>query len=323
MTRTRRVVAAVTPAPVKKARRAVVALAPLPGLMRNTRLRARFDGAADAPLVSVVIATYNWSSVLRCAIASALAQTYPAVEVVVVGDACTDDSEEVVASFGDERVRWHNLPENSGNQALPNNAGIELARGDYIAYLGHDDIWLPSHLSLVMNAVVAGGADLGYAVTQLIGPKGSGFRRWRGIGPGEWGIPPPSAFLHTKRLIDEIGPWKDYRTISAPPDLELVERARGHGATFAPSHALTVVKFPSALRQGSYLTKLSDEQETYLRRIRHERAFVAREFLGLAAALMRAEFSDPWERLPTAAPPNPVPPGWYVTQWRRTRGLEE
>lgn len=318
----RRVLAAVTPAPVKKARRAVIALAPFPSLVRATRLRARFEGD-DPPLVSVVIATYNWSSVLRFAVASALDQTYPRLEVVVVGDGCTDDSEQVVGSFGDERVRWHNLPENSGSQSIPNNAGIELARGEYIAYLGHDDLWLPSHLALVMNAVLDVDADVGFAVTELIGPKGSGFRRWRGIGPGEWGVPPPSALLHRKGLVDQIGPWKDYREIAAPPDWDFVERARDHGARFARSHALTVVKFPSNLREGSYFTKRSDEQETHMRRIERERAFVARELLGLGVALMRAEFSDPWERLPKTEPPDPVPPGWYVTQWRRTRGLEE
>ncbi len=322
--RARRALAALMPAPLKKARRGVLALAPLPGVARATRLRAGFEGSGEAPLVSVVIATYNWSSVLRCAIASVLAQTYPRLELVVVGDGCTDDSEEVVASFGDERVRWHNLPENSGSQSTPNNVGIELARGEWIAYLGHDDVWLPSHLSLVMNAVLASGADVGYAVTELIGPPGSGFRRLRGIGLGEWGNPPPSAVVHRRGLIDEIGPWKDYRTIALAPDDELLERARTHGATFAASQAMTVVKFPSFLRRGSYVLKPSDEQELYSRRLQRERGFVARELAGLAIALMRAEFRDPWEHLPAyPEPPNPMPLGWRVTQARRMRGLEE
>ncbi len=166
----RRALAALTPRPVRQARRGILALAPLPGLARTTRLRAGFRETEDAPLVSVVIATYNWSSVLRYSVASALAQTYPRLEVVVVGDACTDDSEDVVASFGDPRVRWLNLPENSGSQSTPNNAGIAAARGDYVAYLGHDDLWLPSHLSLLMTAVLRSGADAGYAVAEQLGP---------------------------------------------------------------------------------------------------------------------------------------------------------
>ena len=91
------------PIPLLAATRRAVALAPvrirertrafaeLPRLARTARLRPRV-AADDAPLVSVVIATYNWSSVLRCAIESALRQTYPRLEVIVVGDGCTDDS---------------------------------------------------------------------------------------------------------------------------------------------------------------------------------------------------------------------------------------
>ena len=93
--------------------------------------------SSPAPLVSVITATYNWSSVLRYAIQSVLRQTCQDFEMIVVGDGCTDDSAEVVASFDDPRLRWHNLPHNTGHQSAPNNAGLELARGRYVAYLGH------------------------------------------------------------------------------------------------------------------------------------------------------------------------------------------
>lgn len=306
-----------------KARRA---FAPLPGLARHTRARARWNGPGEAPLVSVVVATYNWSNVLRLAIASALAQTYPHLEVVVVGDGCTDDSEEVVASFGDPRVRWHNLPANTGSQSLPNNKGIELARGEYVAYLGHDDIWLPSHLALLMRAVLAGGAHLGSAVAEEIGPRGSGYRGLRGAS-GDWeddaSMPVPSAIVHRARLTDEIGPWQDYRTIELPPDLDFVVRARQPGLTFARSHALTVFKFNSALRQDSYVLKPCEDQARYLRRIERERAFVARELVALALAFAWMGIRPPGDRLPALPePPDPLPPGWHVTQWRRIRGLE-
>src|SRR4029453_18799999 len=98
------------------------------------------------PSVSVIIAAYNWSSVLRCAIASVLRQTFTDFELWVVGDACTDDSEAVARSFGDPRVHWHNLERNSGSQWAPNNAGAVRARGEYIAYLGQDALWDPRHL---------------------------------------------------------------------------------------------------------------------------------------------------------------------------------
>ena len=73
----------------------------------------------DAPRVSVLIATYNYSSVLHYAVASVLRQSFRDFELIVAGDCCTDDSEAVVQSFGDARVRWLNLSENSGSKSLP------------------------------------------------------------------------------------------------------------------------------------------------------------------------------------------------------------
>src|SRR3954468_6377757 len=105
------------------------------------------------PTVSVIISTYNWSSVLRYAITSVLAQTFSDFELIVVGDCCTDDSEAVVRSFDDQRVGWHNLAQNCGSQFGPNNHGLSLARGPYIAYLGHDDLWHQDHLARLVCGI--------------------------------------------------------------------------------------------------------------------------------------------------------------------------
>jgi len=67
--------------------------------------------------VTVLLPTYNWSNVLRYAIASVLRQTFTDFELLVIGDGCTDDSEAVTAEAGDPRVRWINLPANSGHQS--------------------------------------------------------------------------------------------------------------------------------------------------------------------------------------------------------------
>jgi glycosyltransferase involved in cell wall biosynthesis len=312
---------------VRRARIATVSLVTLPRLAVRTRAHAPFDGPGEPPLVSVVIATYNWSSVLRHSIASALAQTYPHVEVLVIGDGCTDDSAEVAASFGDPRVRWHNLEENSGSQSAPNNAGLELARGDYVAYHGHDDVWLPSHLALVMGALLRSGGDLGYGVTEQVGPPGSGYRALAGVSlrgryrAGEW--IPPTAIVHRRDLVDRIGPWRDYRTLVLPPDQEFVLRAHRHGLRFVSTNALTVFKFSSAQRRNSYVEKPSHEQARYRRRIESERWFVARELLALAGALALSLVRRPGRDLPRMPePPDPLPPGWKVAQYRRIRGLD-
>ena len=65
-------------------------------------------------------------------------QTYSDWELLVVGDSCTDDTEEVVAQFGDARIHYRNLQENCGDQSGPNNAALRMATGRYLAYLNHD-----------------------------------------------------------------------------------------------------------------------------------------------------------------------------------------
>ena len=106
----------------------------------------------------MIIATYNWATVLPYSIGSVLDQTFTDFELLVIGDGCTDESEQVVAAIADPRVHWINLPTNTGNQAGPNNEGLRRARGDIVAHLGHDDLWLPRHLEHLVAAIDAGAA---------------------------------------------------------------------------------------------------------------------------------------------------------------------
>ena len=120
------------------------------------------------PKVSVIIATYNKASALRYAIDSVLWQTFSDYELWVIGDACTDESEQLVTSYGDPRVFWHNLPQNSGYQSAPNNEGLRRARGEYVAYLNHDDLWLPNHLQVLLDRIEESGADFAYSILEMI-----------------------------------------------------------------------------------------------------------------------------------------------------------
>ena len=272
------------------------------------------------PLVSVVIATYNWSSVLRHAIASALAQTFQSFEILVVGDGCTDDTTEVVAAFGDPRLRWHNLPYNSGSQAKPNNTGIALARGDYIAYLGHDDLWHPTHLETLVGLVRQGRGDVFYTLAAVIHPDGerqiSGLTATGELGPGDFVV--PSSILHRRELTQEIGPWPDPRTIDLPIDADLYERARRAGKVFVGCEKLTVFKLPSSTRKGSYLECPSHEQSELARRLREEPDLQFRELLEITRSfLVRGPRSV---RAPV--PVENAPPGWIARQLRQLRGLE-
>jgi glycosyltransferase involved in cell wall biosynthesis len=82
-----------------------------------------------SPVVSVIMATYNRSNVLCYAIESVLWQTFKEWELWIVGDACTDDTATVVASFKDKRIHFVNLPVNTGEQSGPNNEGVKRSTG--------------------------------------------------------------------------------------------------------------------------------------------------------------------------------------------------
>ena len=201
------------------------------------------------PLVSVVIATYNWSSVLRYAIQTALWQTYRSIEVLVIGDACTDDSESVAASFEDPRVRWHNLAENLGQPSRPERRGSR-ARARRVCCVSRPRRRLASDPSRLADGsrVDETGARLAQTLTEWIGPNG-----YRG-----YDVPPVSAILHELELGREVG-WRDYREIAEGPDWNFIRRAR-ELAPMVTVPVLTVFKFPSAWRKNSYVEKPCHEQ---------------------------------------------------------------
>jgi glycosyltransferase involved in cell wall biosynthesis len=117
--------------------------------------------------VSVVIPTYNCADLLPRAIESAYAQTNPPLEVVVINDGCTDDTDEVVRALAPRlpsTFRYEVKP--NGGEASARNAGVKLATGDYIAFLDQDDIWMPNKLEHQM-ALFEDDCSLTFAFTAM------------------------------------------------------------------------------------------------------------------------------------------------------------
>jgi len=96
-----------------------------------------------SPRVSVIIPTYNRSKLLRVAIESVLAQTYPNIEIIVVDDGSTDDTVEVVAQYAG-RVTY--LKQANQDVAAARNTGIRAASGEYLTFLDDDDLILPTKI---------------------------------------------------------------------------------------------------------------------------------------------------------------------------------
>lgn len=104
----------------------------------------------DKCLVSVVIPIFNRESTIERAVNSVLNQTYKNIEVIVVDDASTDRSVETVRRIRDDRIRIICLMNNQGaNHAR--NEGIQVAKGEYIAFQDSDDEWLPTKLEVQMD----------------------------------------------------------------------------------------------------------------------------------------------------------------------------
>jgi hypothetical protein len=256
------------------------------------------------PTVSVLVSTYNWSAALACALRSIQLQTFADYEVLVVGDGCTDDSEAVVGSFGDPRFTWHNLERNYGSQWAPNNHGLRKARGKWIAYLGHDDIWYPTHLASALSAAAAKGSNVVAGVMILYGPPGSGYRAVSGVFDKEGCSPadfmPPSSILHRRSIVSRVGYWKDPQTIELPADCDFLQRAVAVGGKVISTNELSVFKFNAAWRRDAYKRKDTAEQQGMLGRIESGHDFRQEELLDVLRAACAGAFSG--IRMPIAEP---------------------
>ncbi len=225
----------------------------------------------QVPMVSVIMATYNCSNTLQFAIESVLLQQYTNFEIWVIGDCCTDDSAAVVLSFNDPRINWYNRSINSGSQSAPNNDGIQRAKGKYIAYLGHDDLWFPNYLSAMVAHLEANDLDLVHCLCPLLGPQGVIELK----GPlgkngrySNYHIPPTS-WLHKKSIADVCGYWSNANETIVGVDIDFLSKVDDHKFKIACLPELLVLKFPSAAWT-LYSRTHNFPQENFLKEIKED-----------------------------------------------------
>ena len=116
-------------------------------------MRDCFSGS-NYPLVSAVIPTRARPGLLACAVRSALRQTWPNLEVIVVVDGPNRETEACLATFNDPRLRVIVLPLACGGSEA-RNVGVRVARSEWIAFLDDDDEWLPEKTECQMRAAHA------------------------------------------------------------------------------------------------------------------------------------------------------------------------
>lgn len=136
------------------------------------RFENNYTKKNKTPLVSVCIPTYNRGPILiDRAIKSALSQTYENIELIVVGDCCTDNTEELLAKIKDPRLKFYNMkkrerhyPQNIENHwfvggAAPANKAMDLATGSWIARLDDDDTWSKDHVEKLLKFAIDGDLE--------------------------------------------------------------------------------------------------------------------------------------------------------------------
>jgi glycosyltransferase involved in cell wall biosynthesis len=116
------------------------------------------------PLVSIVVDNFNYGRFLRAAIDSALAQTYTPVEVIAVDDGSTDNSREVISSYGD-KVSAVFKP--NGGHASAFNAGFRASHGSIVMFLDADDMLLPNAVEEVVRAWRPGVAKAQFVLAHI------------------------------------------------------------------------------------------------------------------------------------------------------------
>ncbi len=189
-----------------------------------------------SPKISVIIPSYNAARFVSEAVSSALCQTLPPLEVIVVDDGSTDDTEAVVRSFG-ERVRCIRQP--NGGPAVARNRGIRESRGELIAFLDADDVWLPEKLEkqwrCLQNHQTAGLVHSNYFFwdaetggTTQAHPEGAerSGRRYAEI--FIWNRLVPSATMIKRECLDRVGLFDESIRAASTEDFDLFLRIARH-----------------------------------------------------------------------------------------------
>jgi glycosyltransferase involved in cell wall biosynthesis len=220
-------------------------------------------------MISVIMATFNRSEIIGFAIRSVQKQTCADWELLVVGDGCTDDTETIVSSFQDPRIQFFNLAQRVGDQSGPTNFGIQQAKGEFLAFLNHDDFWFPDHLERSIDHLKNNHCDLVYTL-QI------------DVDPGNPSLRVPSIYLEnfTPFLPPNISTWTCYRNWAVDqlpmkpfyelftyPSIDWLLSALKRGARYQPVPAVTVFVITTISRQKTYSDKISEEHAFWFQQI--------------------------------------------------------
>lgn len=197
------------------------------------------------PYFSVILPTYNRSGAIRPTIESVLDQNYEDWELVIISDGCTDDTERIVAGYGDPRIKLISLPENQGHPGRPRNVGLAHSEGEIITYLDHDDRYEPDHLQLLRSLfedrsvrVVSTGCGYYDETDERTGQSTFLETVWHQEFQLLGALYQPTRMSHRREVLFEHGGWTE--EIVGLEDWELWLRLADGGERFATTASRTV-----------------------------------------------------------------------------------
>lgn len=210
-------------------------------------------------VVTIVIAAYQRPAEVNRALKSIYRQTYEKWQVLVVADCCSSDFLSAI-DLTCERVKIVNLPVRCGNQYGPNSVGVHMADTEYIAYLNHDDQWLPDHLEIAINEIKQESSNLFLGRSafchwhnQLVNCQKEGrllfseLNRprliWRCLTEPSYLFEPISSWVLTTAFAKKVGLWQPPDRVEVTPMNDWLKRASGLGARFSFSDKVSVLKF--------------------------------------------------------------------------------
>ena len=208
------------------------------------------------PNITIVIATHNRPDCLRVAVESALRQTHTRWRMLVLGDGCDARTPKALKDIVDPRVLYIDLPVRFGEQSGPNSVGMSLAITEWIAFLNHDDLWLPDHLEHALQKLTQTGADffLGRAIfteanatpAQIV----SEHRLWQAFRTGEL-FEPASRWVFQRSLVERVGLWRMATTLYRTPIEDWLLRAWRKNVIAVGGDVVTVVRVQNTSSSGA------------------------------------------------------------------------
>jgi glycosyltransferase involved in cell wall biosynthesis len=197
--------------------------------------------SSGGPLVSVITAVVNGQPHVTACLESVLLQDYPNIEHLVLDGVSSDGTVDVLRAYGDRIAYWKSEPDNGVYDAW--NKGLREARGEWICFLGSDDVFLPGAVKAYME-LAATNPDAEYLSSQVKWVHPSGYHRiigkcWKWNEFCKRMTTAHVGSMHRRSLYDRLGQYDtSYRSAA---DYELLLRTRGKlKAAFTPALTVTM-----------------------------------------------------------------------------------